>query len=213
MAQVHEITVWARGVLQDKEGRDVINAFGAAMIKEGKFAQAFDNYEDLPDRVLVPLRKYVRYSDEEIEHRYVYTNDVPNIVVVIEEAIVKGINIIRGMKDGGILIVNTKRSAEEIAKFIPNADILGGLGTVDATGISGVHTIDFSGSEGGIDATSLGAGIAAPVLGAMARITELVKKETLAGIVKDVAGMERGYNECKFVKFKKFHSNTGQLGG
>ena len=213
MATVNEITVWARGVLQDKEGRDVINAFGAALIKEGKFAQAFDNYEDLPDRVLVPLRKYVRYSDEEIEHKYVYTNDVPNIVVVIEEAIVKGINILKGMPDGGILIVNTKRSVEDILKFIPNADILGGMGTVDATGISGIATIDFSGSEGGIDATSLGAGIAAPVLGAMARITELVKKETLAGIVKDVAGMERGYNECKFQKFKKFRMPSGQLGG
>ena len=213
MAKVNEITVWARGVLQDKEGRDVINAFGAALIKEGKFAQAFDNYEDLPDRVLVPLRKYVRYSDEEIEHKYVYTNDVPNLVVVIEEAIVKGINILKGMPEGGILIVNTKRSVEDILKFIPNADILGGMGTVDATGISGIHTIDFSGSEGGIDATSLAAGIAAPVLGAMARITELVKKETLAGIVKDVAGMERGYNECKFQKFKKFRTPSGQLGG
>ena len=70
MAKVNEITVWARGVLQDKEGRDVINAFGQALTKEGKFAQSFDNYEDLPDRVLVPLRKYVRYSDEEIEHKY-----------------------------------------------------------------------------------------------------------------------------------------------
>jgi oxalate oxidoreductase subunit delta len=213
MAKVNEITVWARGVLQDKEGRDVINAFGAALIKEGKFAQAFDNYEDLPDRVLVPLRKYVRYSDEPIEHKYVYTNDVPNIVVVIEEAIVKGINILKGMKEGGILIVNSARSVDDLLKFIPNADILGGMGTVDATGISGIATIDFSGSEGGIDATSLGAGIAAPVLGAMARITELVKKETLAGIVKDVAGMERGYNECKFQKFKKFHDPSGQLGG
>ena len=88
MAKVNEITVWARGVLQDKEGRDVINAFGQALIKEGKFAQSFDNYEDLPDRVLVPLRKYVRYSDEEIEHKYLYTNDHPEIVVILEPTIV-----------------------------------------------------------------------------------------------------------------------------
>jgi Pyruvate/2-oxoacid:ferredoxin oxidoreductase gamma subunit len=213
MAKVHEITVWARGVLQDKEGRDVINAFAAALQKEGKFAQAFDNYEDLPDRVLVPLRKYVRFSDEEIEHKYVYTNDVPEIVVILEGTIVKGINTIRGMQKGGILIVNTTKEIDTILGFMPNNDLLGGIGVVDATGISGVCTIDFSGSEGGIDATSLCAGIAAPVVGAMARITELVKKETLATIVKDVAGMERGYNECKFMKLKSFVSNTGQLGG
>jgi Pyruvate/2-oxoacid:ferredoxin oxidoreductase gamma subunit len=195
MAKVHEITVWARGVLQDKEGRDVINAFGAALQKEGKFAQAFDNYEDLPDRVLVPLRKYVRFSDEEIEHKYVYTNDVPEIVVILEQAIVKGINTIRGMEKGGTLIINTVKSPDVILGFMPNKDLLSVIATIDATSISGLQTIDFSGSEGGIDATSLCAGLAAPMVGAMAKVTGLVKKETLAGIVKDVAGMERGFNE------------------
>ena len=81
MAKVHEITVWARGVLQDKEARDVINVFAKAAQAEGKHAQAFDNYEDLPDRVLVTVRKYVRLSDEEITHKYVYTNDKPEVVV------------------------------------------------------------------------------------------------------------------------------------
>jgi Pyruvate/2-oxoacid:ferredoxin oxidoreductase gamma subunit len=213
MAKVHEITVWARGVLQDKEGRDVINAFAAALQKEGKFSQAFDNYEDLPDRVLVPLRKYVRFSDEEIEHKYVYTNDVPEIVVILEQTIVKGINILKGMQKGGILIVNTSKSADDILGFIPNNDLLGGIGTLDATSISGSCTIDFSGSEGGIDATHLCAGLAAPMVGAMARVTELVKKETLATIVKDVAGMEKGYSEVKFMKLKNYVTNTGQLGG
>ncbi len=60
MAKVHEITVWARGVIMDKEGRDVINIFAQAAQMEGKFAQAFDNYEDLPDRVLV--------TDPQIRH-------------------------------------------------------------------------------------------------------------------------------------------------
>ena len=68
MAKVTEITVWTRGVTMDKEGRDVANAFAKAARKEGKHVQAFDNYEDLPDRVLVTTRKYVRISDEEIEH-------------------------------------------------------------------------------------------------------------------------------------------------
>jgi oxalate oxidoreductase subunit delta len=213
MAKVSEITVWARGVLQDKEGRDVINAFGAALIKEGKFAQSFDNYEDLPDRVLVPLRKYVRYSDEEIEHRYVYTNDHPEIVVILEPTIVKGMNILKGMPDGGILIVNTTKTADEILQFIPNADVLSAIATVDGFGISGVQTIDFSGSEGGIDATHLGAGLSAPMVGAMARVTGLVKKETLAKVVQDVSGMERGYNEVKLQQLKKFHTMSSQHGG
>ena len=53
MGKITEITVWTRGVVMDKEARDVANAFAQAAKMEGKFVQAFDNYEDLPDRVLV----------------------------------------------------------------------------------------------------------------------------------------------------------------
>ncbi|MEK6690299.1 MAG: oxalate oxidoreductase subunit delta [Nitrospirota bacterium] len=205
MAKVTEITVWTRGVTMDKEGRDIINAFAQAVAKEGKYVQAFDNYEDLPDRVLVTTRKYIRISDEEIEHRYVYTNDHPDVVVIAEPTIVKGINVLKGMPEGGLLIINTDRPIEYMLKFIPNKDVLGAIATVDADGISGVWTVDFSGTEGGVDAAGLGGGIAAPVLGAMARVTGMVKKESLAKIVKNVSGMERGYNEIKLQKFHKPH--------
>ncbi len=203
MAKITEITVWTRGVVMDKEGRDIANAFGNAVAMEGKHVQAFDNYEDLPDRVLVTTRKYVRISDEEIDHKYVYTNDRPDVVVVAEPTIVKGINVLRGMPEGGLLLINTNRPIDYMLKFIPNADLLGAIATVDADGISGVRTVDFSGSEGGADSVGVGAGIAAPIVGAMARVTGLAKKENLAKIVKDVAGMERGYKEVKLQKFRK----------
>lgn len=203
MAKMTEITVWVRGVTQDKEGRDVANAFAKGADLEGHYTQAWDNYEDLPDRVLVTTRKYARISDEPIQMKYLYTNDHPDIVVVVEPTIVKGINILRGMPEGGLLIVNTARPIEYILKFIPNADLLGAVATVDADGISGIRTVDFSGSEGGIDAAGIGAGIAAPVLGAMAKCTGLVSKENLAKVVADVAAMERGYNEVKLQKLRK----------
>jgi len=203
MAKVTEITVWVRGVTMDKEGRDIANAFAKGAELEGKFTQAFDNYEDLPDRVLVTTRKYARISDEEIEMKYLYTNDHPEIVVVAEPTIVKGINVLKGMPEGGLLIISTDRPVEYMLKFIPNADILGAIATVDAEGISGVRTVDFSGSEGGIDAAGIGAGIAAPILGAMAKVTGMVKKESLAKVVSDVAAMERGYNEVKLHKLRK----------
>ena len=97
MAKVTEITVWTRGVVMDKEARDVANAFAQAAKMEGKFIQAFDNYEDLPDRVLVTTRKYARISDEEIEMKYLYTNGHPDVVVIVEPTIIKGINVLRGM--------------------------------------------------------------------------------------------------------------------
>jgi len=202
MAKVTEITVWTRGVVMDKEARDVANAFAQAAKMEGKFVQAFDNYEDLPDRVLVTTRKYVRISDQEIQMKYLYVNEHPDVVVITEPTIVKGINILRGMPQGGLLVINTNRPIEYMLKFIPNADILGAIATVDADGISGIRTVDFSGSEGGVDTAGLGAGVAAPILGAMVKVTGMVKKENLAKVVSDVAAMERGYQEVKIQKYR-----------
>ena len=206
MGKVTEITVWTRGVVMDKEARDVANAFAQAAKMEGKFVQAFDNYEDLPDRVLVTTRKYARISDEEIEMKYLYTNSHPNVVVIVEPTIVKGINVLKGMPEGGLLLINTNRPIDYMLQFIPNVDLLGAIATVDADGISGVKTVDFSGSEGGVDTAGIGAGIAAPILGAMARVTGMAKKENLAKIVSDVAALARGYDEVKLQKFRKSRS-------
>jgi Pyruvate/2-oxoacid:ferredoxin oxidoreductase gamma subunit len=203
MAKVHEITIWTRGVTMDKEGRDIAGAIGMAAEMEGKHVQAFDNYEDLPDRVLVTTRKYVRMSDEEIEHKYVYVNEHPEVVIVAEPTIIKGINVLKGMEEGGLLIINTGRDIDYMLQFIPNDDLLGAIATIDADAISSLKTVDFSGSEGGVDAAGLGAGLAAPIVGAFARVSGMVKKEDLAKVVKDVAGMEKGYEEVKLRKFRK----------
>ncbi len=203
MAKVFEITVWTRGVVMDKEGRDIANAFGKAAESEGNFVQAFDNYEDLPDRVLVTTRKYVRISKEDIEMKYTYTNEHPDIVVVAEPTIVKGINVLRGMPEDGLLIINTGRPIDYMLRFIPNASVLSAVATIDADAISGVRTVDFSGSEGGVDAAGVGRGIAAPILGAMAKASGMVRIESLAKVVSDKTALERGYREVKIKTFRK----------
>ena len=196
MGKVHEITVWTSGVVKDKEGRDVANALARAGQKEGKFVQAFDNYVDLPDRVNVPVRKYARISDEEIEMRYEYENHHPEVVVLVTDAIVKGMNVLLGMPKGGVLVVNTPRKPEQILKFVPNKELLKALVCVDADGIAGKSTVDFSGTEGGIDATKLGAGVAAPLLGAVAKATGLVKLQTLEQVVANKEALKSGYEKA-----------------
>ena len=195
-AKVHQITVWARGVVQDKEGRDIANGLAAAAAKEGKFTQAFDNYVDLPDRINVPLRKYARISDEEIEERYEYENAHPEVVIVTDATLVKGIDILRGMESGGTLVVATDRKPEDILKFIPNRDLLAQLVCVDAKTICGEQKIDFSGSEGGVDSLGIGQGISAPLLGALARGTTLVKLENLDIVVKNKDALHKGYDQA-----------------
>ncbi len=195
MADVFEITIWCRGVTQDMEGRHLSLVLANGAAKGGKFVQAWDNYADLPDRVQVPLRKYDRISDEEIEMRYLYENDHPQLVLVMDDTIIKGIDILRGMAKGGALVVNTKRSADEILSLIPNKDVLSSLTLVDATGIAGgtgLESVDFMGSEGGVEAVSVAVGLAAPMAGAASKVCDKFSLDNLVASAANKAGVKEG---------------------
>ncbi len=198
--KVYEITIWARGVTQDMEGRHLSLLLANSAKNDGKFTQAWDNYADLPDRVGVPLRKYARISDEEIEMRYAYENSRPNMSIVMDDTIVKGMDVLRGMPKGGVLVVNTKRPAEEILKLIPNKELLKTIVCVDATGIvggTGLESLDFMGSEGGVEAASVGAGISAPLVGAVAKATDRVKLDSLVAVAANKAGVKEGNKKAE----------------
>ena len=195
MADVFEVTIWCRGVTQDMEGRHLSLVLANAAAKSGKFVQAWDNYADLPDRVQVPLRKYCRVSDEEIEMRYLYENDHPQLVLIMDDTIIKGIDILRGMPKGGALVVNTKRSADEILSLIPNKELISQLALVDATGIAGgtgLESVDFMGSEGGVEAVSVAVGLAAPLAGAASKVCDKFQLDNLVASAANKAGVKEG---------------------
>jgi len=197
-----QITVWARGVLQNKDARDVVVGLTEAAAREGKYVQAWENYVDLPDRIHVPVRAYAKISSDPIISRYVYENDAPDIVVLTEETLVKGLDIFDGLKHGGVLVVNTKRSPKEILGFLEDKGNLAMVVTIDADSISpAVQTL--SGAEGATDATGIGLGIAAPLLGAVVKASNIVKIENLTNIIKNVEAMKRGYEECEIYKIDK----------
>jgi 2-oxoacid:acceptor oxidoreductase gamma subunit (pyruvate/2-ketoisovalerate family) len=195
MGKVQEITVWASGVVQDKEARDVAQCLAAAAAKEGKFVQAFDNYVDLPDRVNVPVRKYARISDSEIEEKYLYENYNPEIVILVEPTLIKGVDVLRGMKGDGCLILNTSRTPEEILTFIPDKKPLKKIACVDAMEICPKAVIDFSGSEGAADAAGVGIGIGAVLAGAAAKVSGCVSIDSLLSEVGNPEAAKRGFDE------------------
>ncbi|HHW41717.1 MAG TPA: 4Fe-4S binding protein [Syntrophomonadaceae bacterium] len=197
-----QITVWARGVLQNKDARDVVVALTEAAAQENKHVQAWENYVDLPDRIYVPVRAYAKISSDPIDSRYVYENDAPDIVVLVEETLVKNDKILKGLKEGGILVVNTRRSPEEILNFLVTKGNLGTIVTVDANSMS-TAVVTLSGSEGATDATGIGGGISAPIAGAVVKASGIVKLENLESVVKNPAAMKRGYNECRVMKLDK----------
>src|SRR5580658_7429574 len=119
-----ELTVWTRGIIMDKEGRDIVNSISASARQEGKYAQAMENYVDNPDRTNAPTRKYCRVSDDILENELTYENEHPNIVVLVEGTMVKGWDYMRGMPPGGTLVINTHYTPEYMIRFVPGSERL-----------------------------------------------------------------------------------------
>ncbi|SDF65313.1 2-oxoacid:acceptor oxidoreductase family protein, partial [Sporomusa acidovorans] len=141
-AKMQEVTVWTRGVTLAKEARDSATLLAKAGSLEGKYNQFFDNYVDLPDRINVPVKSYARISPEPIETYYEYENYRPDIVVLAEETLVKGNDILKGCKDGCVVVINTKRDINKLVKYMSPKENLSKVKAVAA-----------------IDADSLGAGV------------------------------------------------------
>ncbi len=201
--EIFEINVWTRGVTMDKEGRDVTFALARAAQVEGKYVQAFDNYVDQPDRVQVPMRKYARISDREIEDRYVYENHRPSIVVLIEESLLKGVNVLRGMSEGGILVVNSHRPPEELLKFVPPTAVLETFAVIHAEKYARRLMADFLGAEGASVRGGLGRGIAGPIIGATARVGGFVSLDSVKQVVSAPEAAERGWESVQVYDYSR----------
>jgi pyruvate ferredoxin oxidoreductase gamma subunit len=100
-----------------------------AAIDEGKYAQAFPSFG--PERRGAPVMAFVRISDKPICTREkVYE---PNYVIVLDPTLLKLVNVEAGLKPGGIVIVNSSKSAAQIHK---DTGIKAKLAVVDATKIA-----------------------------------------------------------------------------
>ncbi len=83
-----------------------------AAIDEGKYAQAFPSFG--PERRGAPVAAFIRVSDKQIRTREkVYT---PDIVLVLDPALPSLVNVAAGLKDDGIVILNTAMSEDQVRK-------------------------------------------------------------------------------------------------
>ncbi len=99
-------------------------------MEEGKFSQGFPEYG--PERMGAPIRGFTRISDGPIRVHSPITN--PGVVVVLDDTLLATVDVTDGMSKGGVLIVNTKKSPEEITSNISCKDVE--VWTVDATQIA-----------------------------------------------------------------------------
>ncbi|MDR0930475.1 MAG: 2-oxoacid:acceptor oxidoreductase family protein [Clostridiales bacterium] len=101
-----------------------------AAFNTGMYVQGFPEYG--PERMGAPITAYNRISDERINiHSNIYT---PNYVVVVDDTLLDSIDVTAGLDEGGAIIINTSKSADEIK---PKLKGYGGkVFTIDARAIS-----------------------------------------------------------------------------
>ena len=214
----HELTTWSRGIIMDKEARDVSTCIATAARKLGYHAENVSDYVDDPDRTNCLVRRYARFADTPILDRFVYENPHPDWVVLIEETIIKAVNFFRGTEDGkGILVVNSSRDPEYLLKFLPDTMTrkLSKLVVVDAVGLAEQRgsspwmfvrdlselAFDRMSTEGAVERLAIGLGVAAPVIGALVAATGELPVDEVAAVVADRDAMLRGVEQHKVIEY------------
>lgn len=218
-----ELTVWTRGIIMEKEARDIVNSLAMAGRIEGKFTQAMENYVDNPDRTNAPTRKYLRISDSEIENALTYENEHPNIVVLVEQTMVKGWDYMRGMAPGGTLVINTHYSPDYMKRFVPGPERLAQLVCVDAAHLADHKWLYYRLGELGLDRLSTeGAAerskvfapdIAAPLIAAVVQTTGIVKLETIEPLIANKIAFEAALDEIHILQLNPAAAASSRPGG
>lgn len=82
--------------------------------KMGKHVQGFPEYG--PERMGAPITAYDRISDSEIRvHSNIYE---PNYVVVVDETLLHTVDVTKGIKKGGAILINTERKSEDLIPYL-----------------------------------------------------------------------------------------------
>ena len=161
-----------------------------AALDSGKFIQAFPEYG--PERAGAPMRAYTRISDRTINIHSGVTN--PEAVVVIDPTLLTT-QVLEGLSEDGILVVNSPESPSDIRKKLGCKG--GKIATVDATKIA-LETVKIP-----MPNTAM--------LGALVKIMPVVSLEAVQEKIKgkfakklgeektkaNLEAIKRAYNEVK----------------
>ncbi len=155
------------------------------------FFQAFPEYG--PERMGAPIRCFNRLSTNKISTYCGITN--PQIVVVVDPTVMETVDVTEGVKDDGILIINTHHDPATIR---------------EKTGVQGkkIYTVDAT----HISIDALGRFMPnIPMLGALLSVTGLLSKEDAIDFLKssfgkkfpkkvvdsNIVALDRAYEEVK----------------
>ena len=161
MARLTEIRWHGRG---GQGAKTAALLFGEALLGQGKHMQAFPEYG--PERMGAPVQSYNRISEEPITLHCGVTS--PQIVVILDPTLIGAVDVMAGLPDDGVIIINTNEPASKFRELLK----LKGqkLYTIDASKIS-METIGRN-----IPNT--------PMMGALAKATGLLDFEEMIADTK-----------------------------
>jgi 2-oxoacid:acceptor oxidoreductase gamma subunit (pyruvate/2-ketoisovalerate family) len=105
------------------------NILANAAFLEGMDVQAFPYFG--VERRGAPVTAFVRVDDKPIRIKFFIYN--PNFVIVMDESLLKAVDVTAGLQDPGIVVINSKRTPEAMGMEDYK------IATVDATDIALEH--------------------------------------------------------------------------
>ena len=143
------------------------NLLVSAALKDGnKGVQAFPFFG--AERRGAPVRAFARISDEEINLRSEIYH--PDIVIVQDESIISIVDVLKGLKKDGKILINTQKKPSDF-DFSKKYKVA----TVDATAIA----IKYDIVVGGIPVVNT------PILGAVPKVLDKVTLKSIQNTIKE----------------------------
>ncbi|HIC92340.1 MAG TPA: pyruvate ferredoxin oxidoreductase subunit gamma [Syntrophaceae bacterium] len=121
-----EIRIHGRGGQGAVTSAEIV---ATAAIEEGKYAQGFPSFG--PERRGAPVTAFVRVDDKPIRLREKVYH--PDIVVVLDPTLLEVVDVAEGLKDNGMVVINSTQSEDEIKS---QYKIRSRMALVDATKIA-----------------------------------------------------------------------------
>lgn len=144
-----------------------------------------------------PVKAFVRYAEADVEIRINTPIEKPAVLLVFTDSLLKNKDVLAGCTEETIVVVNTRKTAEEIMKEIKFPTCK--LAVVNATDIGMEENVKTNGV----------------LLGALAKVLDFIKLEYIEGVFNKIIGkkypalleanlkgIKRGYNETTLQELK-----------
>ena len=171
-----EIVIHGRGGQGSVTAANLLVA--AALKDDNKGVQAFPFFG--AERRGAPVKAFARISDDEINLRSEITS--PDIVIIQDESIMDLVDVLKGLKKDGKVLINTTKSPEDF-DFSKKYKV----STVDATGVAIKHDIVV----GGIPVVNT------TILGAVPKILDRVTLKSIQETIREKWKGDQGEQNVK----------------